>query len=83
MSPSTATKFTILNLEDEECVCSLGCEGHTEEEAERDECVCTVTYKGVQTHICTGPSDEDIDYEMGIKYCPGIEPVLPTYNYVS
>ena len=48
---------------------------------ESDECVCTVTCKGVQTHILT--SIRDLEYSLGIKYCPGTDPILPVYTHVA
>ena len=74
-------------IQRDECVCSVSCEGiqthraGQEEDKQRDECVCSVSCEGIQTHIQTGSAVKD--YELGIKYCPGNEPVLPTYSHVS
>ena len=38
---------------------------------------------------CEGVASHDVDrrrseeYALGIKYCPGIEPILPRYTYVE
>ena len=38
---------------------------------------------GVQTHILTRKSTRDEEYDMGMKYCPGTEPILPVYTHVT
>ena len=63
-------------------MCSLRCAGHEENDVEQDECVCTVACKGVQTHSIA-KDNENIEYDLGIKYCPGIEPVLPVYTHME
>ena len=60
------------------------CTEHKEEDKEQDECVCTITCKGVHTHIQKDMnSKRDIEYALGLKYCPGLEPTLPVYTYVG
>ena len=80
-TPSLSIKISGLSLEENECICSLRCEGHSEEMEEQDECLCTVSCPGVQTHSLK--SDIDTDRMNGLKYCPGNDPVLPVYNYVA
>ena len=72
-----------MNMEEDECICSLRCVEHEEEDVESDECVCTVTCNGVQTHILPIESNRDTEYNLGIKYCPGTEPGLPIYTHVE
>ena len=46
--------------------------------------MCTITCKGVHTHIQRDMnSKRDIEYALGLKYCPGLEPTLPVYTYVG
>ena len=77
-------KLVRLDIEDDECVCTYACGGHHGELREQDECVCTFTCQGAQSH-----SQEDVqgvrgkEYALGIKYCPGLEPTLPKYTYMS
>ena len=83
-TPGLSDRLSGMNVEEDECVCSLRCTGHVEEEVEQDECVCTVTCNGVQTHILPRKdNNRDMECDLGIKYCPGIEPILPAYTHVE
>ena len=71
-----------LELEEEECVCRLECPGHGEEEEDgSDEWVCNMRCEGVASHDVDRRRSEE--YALGIKYCPGIEPILPRYTFVE
>ena len=43
-----------------------------------DECLCSVHCKGRGAHL---GEDYKSDLALGIKYCPGLEPELPTYYH--
>ena len=79
-TPGLSDKLSRLDMEEDECVCSYACIEHQEGDHEQDECVCTITCKGVHTHIQKDMrSKRYMEYALGLKYCPGLEPVLPVY----
>ena len=46
--------------------------------------MCTVTCEGIQAHNeMEDRGNNTDDYELGIKYCPGIVPNPPVYTYVE
>ena len=74
----------------DECICSVRCEGVDAHQdlgqqrlgvGEQDECLCNIHCEGVYVHGGTGKSNYEDDISLGIKYCPGIEPVLPVYTH--
>ena len=58
-------------MEDDECVCSYACIEHQEGEHEQDKCLCTITCKGVHTHI-----QKDMNDKKGYGICTRVE-ILP------
>ena len=83
-TPGLSAKLSKLQMEEDECVCAYRCSVHEGEDNERDECVCTISCEGVHTHKTDNVySVRDNEYELGLKYCPGLEPTLPVYTHVQ
>ena len=68
-------------------LCSTRC-AHVQDDAEIDECICSVKCDGVHDDEDTGPVDTRLDVKnisedikLGIKYCPGLDIELPRYIY--
>ena len=60
----------------------MNCGGHEEEVGGgQNECLCNVRCEGVATHDEASRRREE--YALGIKYYPGIAPILPRYTYVE
>ena len=76
-TPGLSTRLAELELEEEECVCRLECPGHGEEDEDgSDECVCNMRCEEVASNDDDRGRKEE--YALGIKYCPGIETILPS-----
>ena len=46
--------------------------------------MCTISCEGIHTHTTDNVySVRDNEYELGLKYCPGLEPTLPVYTHVQ
>ena len=84
-TPGLSVRMASMCVEAEECVCSARCDGDeaycARGEDGGDECVCTASCEGRGSHAHVQERSEEI--KLGIKYCPGTEPVLPEYEYVE
>jgi hypothetical protein len=81
-TPGLSVRMASMCVEAEECVCSARCDGDEAYCARgEDECVCTASCEGRGSHAHIQERSEEL--KLGMKYCPGIEPVLPEYEYVE
>ena len=73
-TPGISAKLGLLELEDDECLCSLECNGtHDMEEKEISECICTVGCKGANSHeMVEELVESEVDEYICTVGCKGV-----------
>ena len=82
LTPGLSNGIRMLEIEEEECLCSTRCEcGITVPML--DECICTsgCTEVGHGENMNMNMSEHTKDIQLGIKYCPGNDVSLPRYTF--